>query len=98
MSRYYTIDDIANNLRVSPRTAQRWIKARRLRAHRFGRTVRVAEEDLIAFLKNRQDDPAEYQTTSEGSEPTSVDQGPSKTNNSLGDGTIESSQTEPENH
>ena len=32
------------------RTVRRWIKDRKLIAHRFGRVVRVARRDLLAFL------------------------------------------------
>lgn len=44
--RFYSIEEVADLLRVSPRTVRRWIKAGQLRAHRFGRTMRIACEDL----------------------------------------------------
>lgn len=48
--RFYSIEEVADLLRVSPRTVRRWIKAGQLRAHRFGRTMRIACEDLQDFI------------------------------------------------
>jgi excisionase family DNA binding protein len=47
---FYSIDQVADALDVKQRTVRRWIKARKLIAHRFGRLVRVARGDLLAFL------------------------------------------------
>jgi excisionase family DNA binding protein len=47
---FYTIDGVADALDVRDRTVRRWIKDRKLIAHRFGRVVRVARRDLLAFL------------------------------------------------
>jgi excisionase family DNA binding protein len=52
--RFYSIDEVANLLGVSPRTVRRWIKDRKLRAHRFGRTVRIAHDDLQDFLSRHE--------------------------------------------
>ena len=51
MSRFFSIGEVARNLGVSTRTVQRWIASGELIAHRFGRTVRIAESDLILFLE-----------------------------------------------
>jgi excisionase family DNA binding protein len=49
--RFFTIDEVADCLNVSPRTVRRWIKSGDLPVHRFGRAVvRIAEHDLRAFL------------------------------------------------
>ena len=48
--RFYAVTDIADMLSVSIRTVRRWINQRQLAAHKFGRTVRVAESDLRLFL------------------------------------------------
>ena len=46
---WYTASEVANRLKVSVRTVRRWIAQGDLRAHRFGRAVRVSSEDLEAF-------------------------------------------------
>jgi excisionase family DNA binding protein len=47
--RFYSIDEVADLLGVSPRTVRRWIKAGKLRAHRFGH-IRIAHDDLQDFI------------------------------------------------
>ena len=48
--RYYTIQEVAELLNVSHRTVRRWIANGDLIAHRVGGVVRIAEDDLRAFL------------------------------------------------
>ena len=48
--RYYTIQQVAELLVVSPRTVRRWIANGDLIAHRPGGIIRIAEDDLRAFL------------------------------------------------
>ena len=45
-----TIAEAAETLRVSERTIRRWISAKSLTAHRFGRTWRIARRDLEEHL------------------------------------------------
>ena len=47
---FFTIDEVAEMLRVGPRTVRRQIAAGELVAYRFGGCVRIAEADLRAFL------------------------------------------------
>ena len=47
---FYSVDEVANSLCYSTRTIRRWIKAGLLRAHRFGRTLRISHNDLQDFL------------------------------------------------
>ena len=47
---FYTIQEIAGKLGVSPRTVQRRIKDGALKRHKFDGTVRISEADLRAFL------------------------------------------------
>jgi excisionase family DNA binding protein len=57
-TRFFTINDEADWLKVSPRTVRRWISAGDLIVHRFGGVVRVAESDLRAFsAAHRGDEP-----------------------------------------
>ena len=49
-TRFLTIAEVAERLRVCTRTVHRWIEADYLIAHRIGGVVRIAERDLRAFL------------------------------------------------
>jgi excisionase family DNA binding protein len=56
--KFFTIADVAERLDVVTRTVSRWIRSGELVAHRFGRSVRIAEVDLRAFLAaHRSDEP-----------------------------------------
>jgi excisionase family DNA binding protein len=55
MTKFFTINEVAELLVVSPRTVRRWIKGGDLVAHRFGTAVRIAESDLKAFIAHRRD-------------------------------------------
>jgi excisionase family DNA binding protein len=48
--RFFTIAEVAEMLRVATRTVRRWIDDGKLVAHRLGRSVRIADSDLHAFL------------------------------------------------
>jgi len=50
LPRFYTVEQVANLLSVSQRSVRRWIAARELLAHKFGRQVRISEIDLRAFV------------------------------------------------
>ena len=52
LPRLLTIDEIVERLNVCSKTIRRWIARNELPAHRLGRSVRVAEADLLAFLGN----------------------------------------------
>jgi excisionase family DNA binding protein len=53
ISKFYTIEQIADCLDVSTKTVRRWIDKKLLVAHRFGGVVRVSEADFAAFLALR---------------------------------------------
>jgi excisionase family DNA binding protein len=53
--RFFTIANVAESLDVSSRTIRRAIKSGRLRAHHFGRAVRIADYDWIEFLEAHRD-------------------------------------------
>jgi excisionase family DNA binding protein len=48
--KFFTITQVAELLGVCTRTVRRWIDTGRLVAHRFGGAVRIADQDLRAFL------------------------------------------------
>ena len=45
-----TIDETAELFNTSPRTVRRLIESGALSVHRFGRLVRISDDDLAAFL------------------------------------------------
>ena len=53
--KFFTIDEVAESLRVSTRTVRRWIDRGDLVAHHFGVAVRISDTDLRAFLALRRD-------------------------------------------
>ena len=48
--RFFSIAEVADFLSVSTRTIRRWIKDKKLVAHRFGGVVRIDEPNLQAFI------------------------------------------------
>jgi excisionase family DNA binding protein len=53
--RFFTIPDVAESLRVSTRTVRRWIESGQLVGHRFNGVLRIANQDLQAFLGEHRD-------------------------------------------
>jgi len=47
---FYTTKELADFLKLTPRTVQRWIDEGQLPAYRFGRKYRVRGDDFDAFL------------------------------------------------
>jgi excisionase family DNA binding protein len=45
-----TIDETAELLNISPRTVRRYVDSGELPVHRFGRSVRISNDDIAAFL------------------------------------------------
>jgi excisionase family DNA binding protein len=54
--RFFTVGEIADQLKVSVRTVHRWVADRQLVAHRIGRSVRISQADLKAFLAVHRDE------------------------------------------
>ncbi|MGE3619074.1 MAG: helix-turn-helix domain-containing protein [Acidimicrobiia bacterium] len=54
--RFLTPAEVAELLRVSPMTVYRLIKAGEIRAARIGRSFRIREQDVDAYLQARFDD------------------------------------------
>ena len=48
--RFFTVDNVAEFLSLSPRSVRRLIDDHQLPVHRFGRAVRIAEDDLRIFI------------------------------------------------
>lgn len=54
LARLLTLDDVAERLAVSRRTAERLVASGQLRIVRFGGNVRVTERELAAFVAARE--------------------------------------------
>jgi excisionase family DNA binding protein len=54
--KFYTVDQVADALGVSARSVHRWIKQKKLVAHHFGASVRIADADFVAFVAQQRDD------------------------------------------
>jgi len=48
---YYTIQEIADRLKVNYRTVYRWVRAGKLPAYKFGQDWRITESDLKEFIE-----------------------------------------------
>lgn len=51
IEQYYTPNEIAEKLNVNAYTIIRYIKAGKIKAKKLGKGYRIAEADLMAFLK-----------------------------------------------
>ena len=51
--RLHTIQDIADECRVSTKTVRGWIKSKELAAYKLGRQWRISDKDLKHFLRER---------------------------------------------
>ena len=54
---YYTIEEVANMLKVAYLTVYRWIQADKLRALKAGKQYRILKKDILTFtsFKNKED-------------------------------------------
>jgi excisionase family DNA binding protein len=50
---YFTVEEVAERLKVSHMTVYRWIKAGKLGAYKVGGEFRLAEGDIERFLQAR---------------------------------------------
>jgi excisionase family DNA binding protein len=56
LTKFYSIEQIAECVAASERSVRRWIKNKLLIAHRINGLVRISEADFEAFLASRRDD------------------------------------------
>lgn len=54
--RLYTLQEVADVLRVTRQTIYNYVTKKRLRATKFGKEYRVLEEDLQDFIRNGRND------------------------------------------
>ena len=55
MEAFHTVKDMANLLKVVPKTILRWIERGDLVAYRFKGRIRVSEADFQAFVRRHRD-------------------------------------------
>ena len=48
--KFYTVQEIATALNVTPQTVRAWIKQGKLKSQRIGRPVLIKESSLMEFL------------------------------------------------
>jgi len=48
--KFYTVQEIAKALNVTPQTVRAWIKQGKLKSQRIGRPVLIKESSLMEFL------------------------------------------------
>ena len=50
---YYTLQEVAEQLKVSYRTVYRWVRSGELSAYQLGQEWRITDKDLNQFLEAR---------------------------------------------
>lgn len=50
---YYTVEDIAEKLKLSTETIRRYIRSGDIEVYKFGREFRIDEESFQKFLESR---------------------------------------------
>ena len=50
---YYTVEEIAEKLKLNPETIRRYIRAGDIEVYKFGREFRIDEEAFEKFLESR---------------------------------------------
>jgi excisionase family DNA binding protein len=48
---FYLVEELAEKLRVSTMTIYRYIKAKKVKAHKIGKEFRIEQKDFDTFLK-----------------------------------------------
>lgn len=48
--KFYTVQEVAKNLSVTPQTVRAWIKQKRIKSQRIGRPILITENNLREFL------------------------------------------------
>lgn len=54
-NKYYTVDEIAEMIKIHPKTVQRYIREGRLKATKVGKSWRVSGHDLSVFTEDGSD-------------------------------------------
>ena len=50
---FYTIDDVANALRISMLSVMKYVRSGKLKSYKIGRLVRIRKPDFEDFLNNQ---------------------------------------------
>ena len=49
-NKYYTIQELATSLKVTPQTIRAWIKQDKLKGKKVGKRILIREDKIIEFL------------------------------------------------
>lgn len=61
IEKYYTPEEIAELLTVSPQTVRRWVQHGKMKgAHLNQKVIRVKESDLVEFLEKKSMEPIKW--------------------------------------
>ena len=53
-SQYYTTEEVAEMLKVTPDSVRRWIRSGKLKSIKLsGKFIRISQEDLQAFIQSQ---------------------------------------------
>lgn len=55
LPRLFTIRDVSERLNISTKTVRRLIESKALVAHRIGGQLRIADDDLLAYIRMRRE-------------------------------------------
>ena len=53
MEEWLSVEDIANELKVSEETVRAWLRSKKLVGYRLGRDYRIKRPDFVRFLEER---------------------------------------------
>jgi putative molybdopterin biosynthesis protein len=56
MEEVYTLEEVAERLKVSLSTVRRLVRENKIRTSRVGRQIRITESALMEFLNTQQED------------------------------------------
>jgi excisionase family DNA binding protein len=65
-TKYLSVKEVAEYLGVSVMSVNRWLKSGKLIGYKFGKTVRISEEDFEQFVKSNRIDKSEKPDFSTG--------------------------------
>lgn len=55
-----TVIEVAEQLKISPKTVRVWIESGKLPGYRFGKDYRINAEDLESFIKESKVEPEQH--------------------------------------
>ena len=53
MNKLYTVDEVAETLKLDAETIRRYINSKKIRAYKIGKEWRIKESDLLEFIERQ---------------------------------------------